>query len=328
MLLLGITWLGILGSGLAMRGGGGDSQWTETLIGKRQTTNDIQVALIEVDGIITSLATSRGGKAMADSIQNQLQLAAEDEEIKGVLLWIDSPGGEVLASDDIYREIQQFQQETGKPVVASMSGLAASGGYYIAAPCRWIVANELTLTGSIGVIFHNYNYRGLMDKVGIQPQVFKSGRFKDMLSSEKPPEEILPETRKMFQALVDETFDRFKEVIREGRSWAQSQNNGAGKPLAEDWESYADGRILSGKRAFDLGFVDELGNFDKAIDRMAQILGVESFTLIQYQLHLSLSDFFRFLGKADPNRTKIDLGLELPQLQAGRLYFLAPNYID
>lgn len=328
--LLGLTWLGILGNlgnDLAMKGTSADGLWKETVVRGNSSTNQVKVALIEADGIISSLSLSSSRGGMAASIKRQLQLSAEDENVQGVLLRIDSPGGEVLASDDIYREIQRFQKETGKPVVASMSGLAASGGYYIAAPCRWIVANPLTITGSIGVILHSYNYRGLLDKVGVQPQVFKSGRFKDMLSGEKPPEEILPETRKMFQTMIDEAFDRFKEVVREGRSWAQSQNNGEGQALSEDWETYADGRILSGSQAFRVGFVDELGNFDKASEQMEKILGVQSFYLIQYQRHLGLGDFLQIFGRADSNRIEVDIGFDFSQIQAGRLYFLAPNYL-
>src|SRR5262245_15714229 len=106
---------------------------------------------------------------MVEFIQDQFKFAARDSRFKAVLLKVDSPGGEVLASDDIYRAIQDFQKESGKPVVASMGSLAASGGYYVSAPCRWIVANELTITGSIGAIFHSFNYRGLMATAGLRP---------------------------------------------------------------------------------------------------------------------------------------------------------------
>src|SRR2546428_583630 len=128
-------------------------------------------------------------------ISDQLRLAGEDDSAKAVVLRVDSPGGEVLASDEIYRAIADFEKDYKKPVVASMGGLAASGGYYVSAPCRWIVANELTITGSIGVIMHSYNYRGLLNKVGVRPEVFKSGKFKDMLSGEKDEEDIPAEER-------------------------------------------------------------------------------------------------------------------------------------
>ena len=118
------------------------------------------------------------------------------------------------------------ERDSKKPVIASMGALAASGGYYISAPCRWIVANELTITGSIGVIMHSYNYRTLMGKIGIQPEVYKSGRFKDMLSGEGEPDldKLAPEDRKnreeekaMVQALINETYGKFG-VYRASRS--------------------------------------------------------------------------------------------------------------
>ena len=152
------------------------------------------------------------------STEEQLDRAAEDKHVKAVLLRVDSPGGEVLASDEIYRAIHEFQDKTGRPVVAQMGSLAASGGYYVSAPCRWIVANELSLTGSIGVIMSGMNFRGLMDKVGIQPQVYKSGKFKDMMSSTRRPEDIPAGEREMVQGLIDETYATFKGVVRKGRA--------------------------------------------------------------------------------------------------------------
>ena len=327
--LLGLTWLGIIGTagaGLAMSGAKDHGYWEESVI--EESSSDDRVAVIEVAGLISNLALDPSGMTMVRSIKDQLAIIAEDDSIKGVLLKIDSPGGEVLASDDIYRELKSFQAVSGKPIVASMSGLAASGGYYVAAPCQWIVANELTITGSIGVILHSYNYRGLMDKVGIQPQVFKSGRFKDMLSGEKPPGDVLPETRAMVQDMIDETFDRFKEVVLEGRTFSLAQNNGTSKALVGDWEDYADGRIMSGKQAFELGFVDELGNFDQAVARMGALLKRSEFDLIEYKMPFSFGNMFRFLGQTGQTRIELDLGIAIPSLQAGRLYFLAANYIQ
>jgi protease IV len=202
-----------------------------------------KIALIDITGIISSTAWDRGGYNLVQMVRDALELAGEDDRVRAVLLTIDSPGGEVLASDEIARAIGEFQEEYGKVVVASMQGLAASGGYYTAVPCRWIVAHELTLTGSIGVLLQSYNYRGLMDKVGVRPQVFKSGRFKDMLRGDKLEHEITEEERAMAQALVDETFARFKQVVRDGREAAARANGDQGRPLADDWEAYADGRI-------------------------------------------------------------------------------------
>ena len=127
---------------------------------------------------------------MVDVIQAQLDRAKDDKHVKAVILKVDSPGGEVMASDQINKAIVKFQEDSKKPVVCSMGSLAASGGYYISAPCRWIVADDLTITGSIGVIMHGYNYRGLMDKVGVLPMTFKSGKYKDMLSPDRSTNDI------------------------------------------------------------------------------------------------------------------------------------------
>ena len=287
-----------------------------------------KIAVVNLGGVIMSDPWDRSGHNLVDSIQAQLELAGADRNVRAVLLKIDSPGGEVLASDDISRAIRDFQEEHHKPVITSMGSVAASGGYYVAAPSQWIVANELTLTGSIGVIMHNYNYRGLLNKVGVHPQVFKSGKFKDMLSGEKAEEEVLPEERQMLQALIDETFVRFKQVVREGRAWAHSKNGEQGRALEGAWEDYADGRVLSGKQAFEHGFVDELGNFDTAFERALKLAGIASANQIQYQRPFDLGNLFRLFSEAESRTLKLDLGVELPRLQVGRLYFLSPTLVQ
>ena len=286
-----------------------------------------KIALLDITGIITSEAWDRSGSSLVDLVSDQLRRAGEDDSVKAVILRVDSPGGEVLASDEIYRAITDFQKDYKKPAVASMGGLAASGGYYVSAPCQWIVANELTITGSIGVIMHSYNYRGLLNKVGVRPEVFKSGKFKDMLSGEKNEDEILPEEKQMVQALIDETFERFKKVGAEGRKRANEQNGGEGRKLADDWGDYADGRVLSGRQAYELGFVDELGNFDTAVERAKDLAKISNANLVQYERPFDLGNLFRLFGETDSRAVKIDLGVQLPKLQVGRLYFLSPTVL-
>ena len=200
-----------------------------------------KIVVIPIDGVITGQVMEQGGYSLVTVIKEELRRAQKDRDVKAVILKVDSPGGEVLASDDIAKAIRDFQMKSGKPVIVSMGSLAASGGYYVSAPCRWIVANELTITGSIGVIMHGLNYRGLLDKIGVRPEVFKSGKYKDMLSGTKEPEEISQEERDMVQKLIDETFHKFKDVVRDGRDAAYSSNNRQGRKLAPDWEDYADG---------------------------------------------------------------------------------------
>lgn len=287
-----------------------------------------KIVVVDVAGMITSAPWDPSGHSMVDSIQDQLKLAGKDDNVKAVILKVDSPGGEVMASDEIARSIQQFQDKYNKPVVASMESLAASGGYYVSAPCRWIVANELTMTGSIGVIMSTFNYRGLMDKIGLEPRVFKSGRFKDMLRGSKRPDEIDPAEEKMIQDMIMETYAKFKTVVREGRKQAAAKNGDKGKALASNWEDYADGRILTGRHAYELGFVDQVGNFENAIETTKRISGISGNAhVIRYQEPFSLG---RLLGigahaKAESRVMKVDIGLDLPKIQSGKLYFLAPT---
>jgi protease IV len=281
-----------------------------------------KIAIVEISGMIMGDALNRRGFGMVSQVRDQLLRAAQDDAVRGVVLRIYSPGGEVLASDEISQLIRDFQDETSKPVVASMGAVAASGGYYVAAPCQWIVANELTITGSIGVIMQGYNYRGLLDKLGVHPQVYKSGKFKDMFGPARSAEEIPEEERLMIQELVDQTYQRFKEVVREGRTIADHTNGDTGRPLASGWETYADGRILSGLQAWEHGFVDELGNLDTAVRRVYQLTGIPDANLIRYQRPLDFGSLFRLFSESESRSVKIDIGVEAPRLNPGTLYFL------
>jgi protease-4 len=288
-----------------------------------------KIAVVEVKGVITSQTIGQDGYSMVEVIKAELKRAEEDERVKAVILKVDSPGGEVLASDEIYRAISDFQKndKAGKPVIAAMGDLAASGGYYVSTPCRWIVANELTITGSIGVIMHSWNYRGLMDKVGLRPEVYKSGKFKDMLSPEREPEQITPEEREMVQSLINETYARFKSVVQAGREQAHKKNKDQGHPLSTDWKDYADGRVLSGREALKHGFVDELGNFEDAVSRAKGLAGISNANLIEYQQRYDLSDLFHLFGKSEGRVLKLDLGADFPKLRAGQPYFLSPSFV-
>ncbi len=309
-----------------MSSGSGDSSRVE-VVTLRDNDSDNKIVAIDLSGLIASFSIDASGNNMVESLRRQFKWAREDDDVKAVLFRINSPGGEVLASDRIYEIVRDFQDECDKPVVAVMGAVAASGGYYVAAPCNWIVAHELTITGSIGVIMQGYNLRNLMDKVGVQPMVFKSGKHKDMLSYDKREEDITPEERKMVQDLIDETFGRFKKIVREGRDLERRNKPGDGKALSDDWEEQADGRILSGTQAIGQGFVDELGDLDTATDRALTLAGHADADLIQYREPMNLASLFRLFGKSETKEIKIDLGVDLPKLKAGRLYFLSPTLL-
>jgi protease-4 len=337
MLVFSLLALGLIGVGKSDRNwtrhrstqSPGAAELQEVLV--RDSPFEDKVAVISLEGVISGEVLSDIGSSMVELVSDQLERAAV-EGVSAVILKVDSPGGEVLASDEIYLLLEKFQKEHDIPVVASMGSLAASGGYYVSAPCRWIVANELTMTGSIGVIFHSYNYRGLMDKVGVRPDITKSGKLKDMMSGEKLPEEVLPEERAILQGMIDESFAKFKDIIRTGRNHAAELNlkDGVteGRKLASNWTEFADGRILSGQQALNLGLVDELGNFEVALDRALQLARLDGAKLITYQPHFRFPGFLSLLGQARSGSVKVDLGLPLQsRLPEGRLYFMSPLHM-
>jgi protease-4 len=135
------------------------------------------------------------------------------------------------------------------------------------------------------------------------------------------------EERQMVQSLINETYGRFTNVVATGREWAQQRNKNKGRALSENWVDYADGRILSGTEAFKLGFVDELGTFEDAVQQAKNFAGIHNANLIEYQQRYDLSDLFRLFGRTDSKVVKVDLGMEAPKLQAGQLYFLSPTFL-
>jgi protease-4 len=333
IVLLGFSWLIIIAQGVSHSIGNSFSRGLkssaarevgpkldEYILEDNNARN--KIAVVTVDGIISS-SSDQAGNSMVEVIKAQLDRAKDDKRVRAVILKVDSPGGEVMASDEINKLIVKFQEDSPKPVVCSMGSLAASGGYYISAPCRWIVANDLTITGSIGVIMHGVNYRGLMDKVGIAPMTFKSGKYKDMLSPDRSTNEIPAGEHAMVQALIDETFQKFKGVVRTGRAAAHDKNKTEGKSLAPDWEDYADGRVLSGTQALDLGFVDQVGDFDDAVDRTEKIVHIADANLVEYRERYDISDFLSMFGQnSSAHDIKLDLGLDIPKLREGCMYFL------
>ena len=209
-----------------------------------------KVGVVEVVGAIVD----------SKQIVQQIKDFREAEAIKAmIVIRIDSPGGGVGPSQEIYREIRKTLAE--KKVIASMGSLAASGGYYVAAASDGIIANPGTITGSIGVIMGYTNFEALMEKIGLQPVVIKSGEFKDMGS---PVREMKSEERKLLEALAHKIHRQFIGDIAEGRH----------ADIAHI-ESIADGRIFTGEEAKDLGLIDRLGNFQDAVQWAGELGGIE-----------------------------------------------------
>ncbi len=208
-----------------------------------------KVALIDVTGVIID----------SSGVVKELKKHAKDSSIKAIVIRVNSPGGAVAPSQEIYKEILKVKQK--KKVVVSMGSVAASGGYYIAAPADKIVANEGTLTGSIGVIMEIPNVKGLMEKIGIEAQVIKSGKHKDIASVFKS---LRPEEKEILQSVLDDVHDQFIRAVSEGRGID-----------FEDAKKISDGRIFTGRMAKDIGLVDELGSLEDAIALAGQLAGIK-----------------------------------------------------
>jgi protease-4 len=191
----------------------------------------------------------------------QLRRYGQDRAIPAVVIRINSPGGEVGASQEIYAEVRRLRKE-GKRVVASLGGVAASGGYYIAVAADTIVANPGTLTGSIGAVMELYNLEGLFRRVGMDLTVVKSGKYKDVGS---PSRAILPDEREMLQGVTDDTYDQFVEAVGEGRGMSR-----------EAVLKASDGRLFTGRQAKALGLVDHLGTYEDAIAVAGEMAGLGS----------------------------------------------------
>ncbi len=207
-----------------------------------------------IDKADGSIFTSSAGSS--NSVLKELRKALKSKKVKAVLLRVNSPGGTVPMSQEIHEAILQLK-EKGKPVVVSMGDVAASGGYYIACAADKIVANPGTLTGSIGVIINLMNLKGLTDKVGLEPEVIKSGLFKDIAS---PYRKMTKEEHDILQALIMDSYDQFTTAVANGR-----------KMPIEKVRTIADGRIYSGRQALKLGLVDELGSYTDALALLQKI---------------------------------------------------------
>ncbi len=271
-----------------------------------------KIAVIYVQGVISSSGDSDASEdGMVEDIQNQLQQAVDDKHVKAIILRIDSPGGEVVASDSIYDAVVAAREK--KPVVADIDTMGASGAYYVAVGADYIVANELSITGSIGVIMESFTFAGLADKVGVKFYTFKSGKYKDILNPTREPTE---DEKAMVQGMVMEVYDKFVGIVAQERDMkVDDLKNGL-----------ADGRILSGKQALDAGFVDGLGYFDDAIDKAEELASIKKARVIRYEEPFSIRNLFRFLGKNDRAKIQIQLTPDEFKLQAGRMYFL-PSYM-
>ena len=274
-----------------------------------------EVVVIYLRGLISGMQSGGFGDTLVDDIKLQLKQAGDDPSVKAVVLYIDSPGGEVTASDTIYNAVRKFRDEK-KPVVIYMGSLAASGGYYVACGGKHIIANDTTFTGSIGVIMQTLKYKQLFEKVGLESVVFKSGKFKDMLSGSR---DLTDDERDYINKMVMQTYDKFVGIVAKERN------------LPEDGlrNGLADGRVISGKDALEAKLIDQIGSIEDAYAKAMQLAGMKDAHVVRYDSPLGFGRFLRMLGKADAQRNvSVDLTASLaPKIEPGKLYFLPGYYL-
>src|SRR5437660_10345108 len=236
-----------------------------------QGTAADKILMMDISGVISEKGSSNPLSESEDlvaRIKEELTLAAEDSHIKALLLRINSPGGTVTASDVIHHEINEFKSKRKIPVVTVIMDVGASGGYYIAVTGDRIIAHPTSVTGSVGVIMLRVNAEGLLQKIGVEAAAIKSGAKKDIGSPFRPMTE---DERAIFQTMINGFFSRFLEVVSMGRSLP-----------ADQLKAIADGRVVTGPQALQLGLVDQVGYLDDGIAAAKKLAGLTDARVIMY----------------------------------------------
>jgi len=265
-----------------------------------------KVAVISLEGVIL--------EAEDGFVKRQIDRVMKDSDVKAVVLRVDSPGGTISGSDYLYYHLNKLRQERDLPIVVSMGGIAASGGYYAAMAvghgADLLFAEPTSFTGSIGVVIPHYNLVELLQKVGVQDDTIASHPLKTMGSYTKP---MTDEERKIFQGLLESGFDRFKEVVRSGRSRFEKN------PAALD--RLATGQLYSAQQAKQNGLVDRIGFIEDAVDRAILLAGLdkENVKVVKYQPEVSLRSLL--LGGEARSAPALDLKVLL-QMTTPRAYYL------
>ncbi len=267
-----------------------------------------KIAVIPLDGVIAFGQSGSLGSSMVEDLKAAMEQAETDKQIKAVVLQVDSPGGEITASDVLYDAICRLARH--KPVVVYFNSIGASGAYYAACGANWIMCNNTTFTGSIGVIISTLNYKDLFGKIGLQSVTFKSGKFKDMLNGAR---EMSVEEKDYVQALVMQSYDRFVGIVARSRKLDEKELR----------EGVADGRILSGTDAYASKLVDELGYIEDAYDKAAELGGSPDAQVVRYERAYSFDKFFRIFGESRASaKIELDLLPKATHLEPGRVYLL------
>ena len=275
------------------------------------TDSQAKIAVIPLIGVIGFSQPGTLGDSMVEDFKLALRQAADDPQVKAVIIDTDSPGGEITASDVLYNALRNFDSE--KPVIVYFNAIGASGAYYAACGADWIMCNDTTFTGSIGVIISTLNYRELFGKIGLEALVFKSGKFKDMLSGAR---EMTPDEMAYVQGLVMQSYDRFLAIVAESRKLDPAKLR----------DGPADGRILSGTDAFRDKLVDQLGYIEDAYAKARELGNAPDASIVRYLPHYNFGKILRFLGETRSPTLEIGLPGKRIDLEPGRIYLLPPFF--
>ncbi len=276
-----------------------------------------KVLMIDIEGLISSIGDAgplSREKNPVSRVFERLERAAADPLVRAVILRLETPGGEVTASDIIYHEVLRFKERTGKPVVGLMMGVAASGGYYIASACDVIMAHPTTLTGSIGVISVYPNVESLMSKIGVKVNVIKSGASKD---AGAPFRDMTEEERRIFQGINDEYYEDFLRAVARNRKE---------RIAAADLRVIADGRVYTAPQALELKLIDEIGYFDDAFRKVLSLASLRTARLVAYTYYpkSKTNIYAARLGDYAPPEAKM-LESYLGALRTGFYYLWLPQ---
>lgn len=269
------------------------------------------VAVVDIAGVIVQDAGESGpfsvseGVASVEELRKIFKELDNDDSVEAVILRINSPGGAVVASDELNLAIRDLSES--KVTVAQLADTAASGGYYAAVAADHIIANRATLTGSIGVILQLPNFDELFDNIGVSITTIKSGEFKDIGAIDRP---ITENEEAIFQSIVDESYQQFIDAIV------------AGRDLDRDAVlDFADGRVFSGSQALELDMIDQLGTFDDAILTAAELADIEDPTVIEYGDDSFFSQLFAAIRDVSPTAS---IEKYVPSSEIG-VYYLVSN---
>lgn len=313
--------LGGVNLGVGMDGGFSTARpkkrMSEVTVESPKAVTQGKIVHIDLDGIISSVEMSglfSDSMPSMSSIKRALEQAVGDKNVKAIVLRINSPGGEVTASDILYNAVKKAAKE--KPVVVYMDSMAASGGYYIACGATQIVASETTLTASIGVIIETMNYSDLFGKVGLSMNTFTSGAFKDSLSGARP---MRDDEKAYVQNLVTQMYDRFLGIVSEAR----------GVPKDTLKSGVADGRVVTGREALEAKLVDKIGYVEDAYALARELGEAPDAGVVKYHNDVNFFEALSMASAKAATGPKVQLELGggvLPKLQQGVPYYLPPSY--